>query len=180
MSQAPELADQVLVILKRAWPGEVQKDDLVEQAGMSPGDLSRCLAYLESEGELDLTAEEYRWNNPEDGDGGREALTESEDEGEEEPIPASRLDLPDHSGRTARVTLELTGSFTPARGQSDEGNLRQAQYIAEKVGNVLGQMMPGLGANLEVRKLEVFDSPRVLFDAEAEAEVEVEEPGEEG
>lgn len=171
MAERHELADQVLVILKRAWPAEVEKEDLIEQAGLPPDDLRGALDSLREANELDESGSHFAWLNPDDpertGDG--PAPTPDPDEPEANAAP-SRTELPDHSGRTVRVTLELVGSFAPGRGQTDEAMVSQAQKVAEEVGNVLGRAIPALGANVGVKRVDVYDSPRPVFDADQSAD----------
>jgi hypothetical protein len=171
------LADQVLVILKRAWPGEVEKEDLIEQSGLSPTDLRDVLDDLRRAQELDEKGDNFAWLNPEDPDRtGVVTPAPGEDEQpDDEANLADRMQLPDHTGRHVQVAFHVEGSFAPSRGQSDDGLTAKAAKIAEEIGNILGTALPALGANVTVSKVQVYDSPRVVFDVEAPAE-EAHEP----
>lgn len=172
------LTDQVLVVLKRAWPGEVEKEDLVEQSGLSPTDLRDVLDQLRRDNELDEDGDNFAWRNPEDPDrtlaGASPAPGES---GEDEEAAEERMALPDHSNGRVQVSFVVTAAFTPERGQGDDSLRVKAEKIAEQMGNVLGTAMPTLGANVAVSKVEVFDKPRTVFDAEAPATEEDPEAG---
>lgn len=171
------LADQLLVLLKRAWPGEVEKNDLVEQSGLAPNDLRDALDQLRRDGELDESGDNYAWRNPDDPEreGRWEPAPGGDESPEEEASLEHRLSLPDHTGRHVQVAFTITGSFAPSRGQSDDGMTGKAAKIAEEIGNILGQVLPSLGANVTVSKVQVYDSPRVVFDAEAALPEEEEE-----
>lgn len=173
MAERHPLTDQVLVVLKRAWPAEVEKQDLIEQSGLSPTDLRDVLDQLRRDEELDEEGDNFAWINPEDPErtGVVPGAAPGEDEEEEDDL-AARTTLPDHAGRHVQVSFNVDASFAPGRGQSDEGLTKQAARIATEIGNVLGREMPTLGANVTVAKVQVFDSPRIVFDAEAPASEE--------
>lgn len=162
------LADQVLVILKRAWPGEVEKQDLVEQSGLSPTDLRDVLDQLRRDDELDEDGDNFAWRNPEDPErtGDTPAAPPSDSEGEQ-PVSEGRMALPDHSQGRVQVAYLVTASFAPERGQTDGSLEAKAGKIGEQMGNVLGTAMPTLGANVLLSKVNVFDKPRTVFDADA-------------
>jgi hypothetical protein len=162
------LTDQVLVVLKRAWPGEVEKDDLIEQSGLSPTDLRDVLDQLRRDNELDENGENFAWRNPDDPERTGDPLPVEPGEIEEEP-DESRLTLPDHTTGQVQVAFVVTASFAPERGQTDDSLRAKAGKIAEQMGNVLGTAMPTLGANAVVSKVQVFDKPRVVFDADTPA-----------
>lgn len=174
MSGRPELADQVAVILQRAHPNELSKEELVEQAGLSTTDLRTCLDALRQGGELDESGDGYRWVDPagELTGGGDEELVPDKAADGEQPLAT---ELVDDSGRTNRFVLEVTGNFKPARGATDEANVRQAAAIAEEIQNVLGTALPAIGTIVLVKRLEAYDKPRVVYDAEAAAEADSEE-----
>lgn len=160
------LTDQVLVVLKRAWPGEVEKEDLVEQSGLGPADLRDVLDQLRRDGELDEDGDNFAWRNPEDPDRTLAGSTPAPGEPDEEPAE-ERMSLPDHSTGRVQVSFVVTAAFTPERGQGDDSLRTKAEKIGEQMGNVLGSAMPTLGANVAVSKVEVFDKPRTVFDADA-------------
>lgn len=166
------LTDQVLVVLKRAWPAEVEKDDLIEQAGLSMNDLGQVLEQLRRDGELDESGEQYAWRNPDDPERTGTTVTpgaeEEPDAGDEDL--ASRMQLPDHTGRHVQVSFVVDGSFAPARGSTDQAITNKAAKIAEEIGNLLGKALPTLGANVTISKVQVYDKPRVVFDAEGAEE----------
>lgn len=160
-----ELADEVAVVLRRAFPNEVSKDELLDQ--FATDELTGALESLREDGELDDDAEEYRWRDPENPDAllatAEEAPASDDEDG---PGPEFRESVAPPSDRNARLTFIVSGSFAPARGQTDDGVAKAAQTIAEEVQNTLGAAFPNLSFFAEVKRLELFDKPRVLFDAE--------------
>lgn len=158
-----ELADQVVVLLQRAHPGELTKEDLESQSGLGSKELRAVLDSLSEEGELDLLAENYRWRDPSGGDAPPPDESEPESDAPEDDAPLA-ADFTVASGR-ARLVLEVAGSFEPAQ-DDDADAARQAQAIAEQVQNLLGTALAPFGGTVKVRRLEVFDKPRVIFDAE--------------
>ncbi|HEV2790203.1 MAG TPA: hypothetical protein VGV69_02760 [Solirubrobacterales bacterium] len=175
------LSDQVLVILKRAWPGEVEKEDLIEQSGLGPQDLDEVMGDIRRHGEVDESGEHFAWRNPEAphrelAASGQTEQPAADERAEGDALPDERLDLPDHALGRVQVQYLVTGSFAPGRNPNDEGLKARSAKIGEEIGNVLGQAMPGLGANVAPLKAYVFDKPRVLFDATDPSPEEESEP----
>jgi hypothetical protein len=152
-----ELADQVAVLLQRAHPGELTKEELEEQSGLSNKELRQVLDSLSAEGELDPVAENFRWRDPSGED--KPPPERAEDEDHPAPLPT---ELPT-GAPTDRIVLSVTTSVPHPPEGDDESTMNQALQLAEQVQNLLGTT--GLGATVTVQRLEVYDKPRVLFDA---------------
>ena len=164
-----ELADQVAVLLQRAYPGELTKDELIDQSGLAQKELRAVLDSLSAEGELDPFAENFRWRDP----SGEDRPPPAEDEAAEEHAePALRTELVEASGQTNRLVLTVVGSFGHAG--DDRDTEARAQALLEEVQNLLGTALPDFGAVVAIRRLEVFDRPRVLFDATGRVDAEEE------
>lgn len=157
-----ELADQVAVLLQRAHPGELEKEDLEKESGLGSKDLRAALDSLSEEGELDPIAEHYKWRDPtgQDRPPGEPDTPDEADRPEEDTPLATSLEGADDRGR---IILQVVANFPPAG--DDEATVGEAQKIAEQVQNVLGTTLADLGSVVTVKRLEVFDEPRVLFDA---------------
>lgn len=164
-----ELADHVSTILQRAYPGEVEKEDLEQQTGLGSKDLRAALDSLSEEGELDPIAEHYRWRDP-TGQDNPPPDAEPDDAAEspaEDPAPL-RTGFDDASAQN-RLVLGVAINFP--NSDDDEVAVEAARTITERVQNVLNTgPMADLGAIVTIRRLEVYDKPRVLFDAEGGAE----------
>lgn len=154
-----ELADQVAVILKRAYPGELDKEELEKQSGLPNADLRKALDSLSEEGELDQLAEGFRWRDP---SGEEVPPPESAPSADEPPTPPLRSELVEPGGPTARVILEVSAAFSP-EGLSDDEIASRTQAIATEMQNTLGTALPHLGCLVAVERLEVYDEPRVLY-----------------
>lgn len=165
MAGRHELADQVAVLLQRAYPSEVTKEDLIEQSGLSQKDLKGALDSLTEEGELDMLAEHYRWRDPSGEDNPPPATEEpASTDGEEEPAPLrTALIMP--TGRSGRIIFEVTASFPVGEETDDEQSAELAQEYLGQIQNILGTALPDLGAVVGIRRLEIFDEPRVIFEA---------------
>jgi hypothetical protein len=165
-----ELADHIATILKRAYPNEVAKDELEDQAGVSSKDLRAALDSLSEEGELDPLAEHFRWRDPSGQDKPPPDQPDEEDR-QSATAPANTT----AGGATGKLDLKVAIGFAIDNPEDDEGVKQQAQQIIEQIKSAL-EDMPGMGVAVSAKRLEVFDRPRVLFDAAEEASVEEAEP----
>lgn len=155
-----ELADQVTVLLQRVYPGELSKEELETQSGLGNKDLRAALDSLSEEGELDPLADGYRWRDPTGAEHPPPDTPAEEEQAPDAPL-ATTLDP---GGDVGRIILGVALNFSPAG--DDEATAKVAGELAEQVQNVLGTALPDLGALVRVRRLEVYDKPRVLFDVE--------------
>lgn len=156
----PPFADEVLVILQRAHPAEVEKEELLDQCGSSVDELREALDFLKEQGELDPEADEYRWLDPDaTAKPPPAAAPEAEaDEAEKESSVAGPA-LDAH----ARTHLAVVATFGHGPRDSDDAAARKSQAIAEEVGNALAVALPKIGFHVEVVRVEAFDSPRVIY-----------------
>lgn len=157
-----EMADQVAILLQQAYPNELTKEELKEQAALPDKELRKALDSLSEEGELDMLAEEYRWRDP---------SGEGHPPPDPEPTPSPsedaplRTDLIKPGTHTNRIIMEVVAGIEPVDGEDDEQIMARAEQAAVQIQNVLGMALPSYGAVVVIRRLEAYDKPRVLYDA---------------
>jgi hypothetical protein len=166
VSERPPGADAVEIILQRAALGEVEKAELVEEAGLATDDLREAIDWLEEQGQLVVTDTGYRSAGGDDEPTGPEAAHPSEDE-PLEPVPEQEAPGPAMTAHV-RSHFEVVCSFGRSPGESDGAAVKKAQAIANEIGNALSAAMPRLDFHVEVSGVDAFDSPRSLWPPEDE------------
>lgn len=170
-AQVPVLADEIILILQRAYPGEVEKAELLDQSGLSDSDLRGVLDYLAQEGQLDPDADEFKWRDPSGAgsappeDFPAEEDEEAEDELAEQPTVEATTPATDGS-LLARMTLGVIVNFSRSPGESDDALNRKALQVSKKVEEAIRSDLPRLGVSVQVDRLEAWGAPRVIFPPE--------------
>lgn len=166
MADRHEQADQVAIVLQRTYPEGVTQDELISQSGLTTDELRGAIASLEEGGEVERDGDKWRFRDRDDAD--VVGPDEPDPDPPDTPTPPEFDEQPmaPPVGATNRVILEVVATFPASRGASERATLAQATAIAEEVQNVLGTAMGNLDATVYVRRLEVFDEPRVLYDVE--------------
>jgi hypothetical protein len=160
-NERPDLTDEVVVVLQRVHPGEMEKGELIEETGLTDSDLREVISYLEETGELDPKADGYRWNDrsePADIPG----LADPDNEDLEESLQPSDAQAAAGRAEQARTELTVLASFTKGPGMSDKALVTKAQQVATEVGNVLAAAMPQVDFHVEVSSVEAF-TPRPIW-----------------
>lgn len=171
--QVPALADEVVLILQRAYPGEVEKGELLDQSGLSDSDLREVLHYLAEEGQLDPDAQEFKWRDPSGAGGAPPSEDYPAEDPDEEPgddpgeQPTVEATTPATDGSLlARMTLEVVVNFSRSPGESDDALNRKALQVSKKVEEAIRSDLPRLGVSVQVDRLEAWGAPRVIFPPE--------------
>ena len=159
-TERPPAADEVELLLQRAAPGEVEKEELISETGLPNDELREAIDWLREHGNLEDTENGYRL--PEGSASGEapadEHEPEHEPEHEEEPGPALTAHVRSH--------FEVVCSFGRKPGETDDASLAKSQTIAAEIGNALSMALPKLDFHVSVLRVDAFDSPRPLFPAD--------------
>jgi len=163
--QRPEQLDEVLVILQRIHPGEMEAAELEEETGLDSGSLRECIRWMEEHNELDASADFYRWNDPTEPAPAKPTSSSSAADApeDEEPEAADREEAPADIGPGAHVQagLLVTATFARGVGESDKGAARKVQAICEEVQAALETALPKLNTTVKVESVDAYDSRRI-------------------
>jgi hypothetical protein len=161
----PEAADEILIVLTRAAPGAVERDEILAEVGLGSDEIRDGLEYLEKEGEITETQSgsfkyQEEGSRPaaephEPGDRIAAALGANHADADEPPGPA----LDAH----VRSTFEVVCSFRRVAGEGDEVALQKSQAISIEIGNALAMAYPRLEWHVELAGVEAYDKPRSLW-----------------
>lgn len=161
----PEAADEILIVLTRAAPGAVERDEILAEVGLGTDQVRDGLAHLENEGEIEETAsgafkfvEEGAHSKPnagEPGDAIERVLGAGLTDDQEPDGPALDAHI--------RSTFEVVCSFRRVSGESDDVALQKSQAIAVEIGNALAMALPRLEWHVEISGVEAYDKPRSLW-----------------
>lgn len=157
----PESADEILIVLTRASPGAVEKDEILAEVGMSTDEVRDGLAYLEAEGEIEETRS-GAFKFMEQGSAAAEAASGADRVsaalgGDDDEAPGQALDA------HVRSTFEVACSFRRQHGEGDDVALQKTQAISIEIGNALAAAFPRLEWHVEIAGVEAYDKPRSLW-----------------
>lgn len=183
--------DQVITELRRAYPNEVDKNDLQARTGVGPGDLREAVSALIDRGDVQAGEKGFRWLDPAerslgpvDPDGAfadpdvledeEEALERAAEAGVEgagaddedgDPAGVPGVMLVDGTETRYEAEVKLTIGYYPERedGEApDEAALREAGLLARVAAEAIMEQYPTLAVSADVT-LHAFDSPRQVF-----------------
>lgn len=163
--ERPEGADDIVILLQRAEPGAVDRDEVFAESGLTSDKARAAIAFLVEEGEISETKDGSLMSGDGEPEPDQDYETPPTDQladalarnhaGDEAAAAAAAADSP--AGQV-RTTLTVTSTFNRAAGESDQAVLQKAQVIADEVGNALGMAFPKLDWRVEVSGVDAFDT----------------------
>lgn len=163
-------ADVLYGELRRTWPEELTKQELLGASGLSTEEARAGLALLEEQGRLDPAADQLRAMV--DGEIPAPSSEEASEEDEEvgEPVsdvgpPGSTAPVPG-AASTYHSLYDLTVSFGQAPGTSREAAVKSAKAIEDEIAERVHKMYPGAIVKVELKEIQVFDEPRTIYPEE--------------
>lgn len=153
-------ADQIEVALRRAYPHELEKDELADKCQLNTKELRAGLEVLRAEEKLNENGEGFAFRMPEDraDEPPAPALDPEDAEARDEETPPEPQAV--RGGPSYRAGLLIEVQYAAARGdgrdsaaQADARNLRKAVEV------ILRDHLT-LPATVRLERLEAFDAPR--------------------
>ena len=162
LAQYDYAADQIEVALKRAYPSELEKEELADVCHLNPDEMRAGLEILRNRGGLNENGEQFAWRDPADPPEAAPipagAVEPGEDAGEEpeeeEPKPAGGLADQDAVAYKATYQLGMKFSATDA-----EAALQVASSLEPEVADALADAL-ATRVEVELSRVQAFDQPR--------------------
>lgn len=162
-------ADLIYTELRRAWPEELTKQEVLTATGISTDEGRAGLQLLQLERRLDEEAGQLK----------AKVDSESPDaaapEEEEPPEAVAEVEPPESTAPTAggvggtyHAHYDLSVAFGGSLGQSPEATVKSAKAMEEQIADRVHKMYPGAVVGVELKKIEVFDRPRRIYGEEDE------------
>lgn len=156
VAERPPGADEVEIILQRAAPGEVEKGELVEEAGLAADELRASIEWLREHEGLEETDSGYRL-------GADEASAKRAEDPAPDFHPKPATTAGPALAAHVRSHFEVVCSFPTVSDERDDVAVAKAQAISTEIGNVLAAAMPHLSFHVNVSRVDAYDDPRTLF-----------------
>lgn len=167
MPVADYVKDQVLVVIQRADPASVSKEDLQEQTGLGAGDLRDALAELEADGLVEWGKDGYELLDSIQGlipaaAQPRPRTDEEEPEAASDPEPGSPLPAGEpEEGAICEARIELVVRY---RAETDEP-VKEAGIVAQAAKEGVLRTYPELDVSGRIVSVLAYDNPRTLYEA---------------
>jgi hypothetical protein len=167
------VADALYAELRRTWPEELTKQELLQASGFSTEEARAGLALLEQRGKLDTSGGQLKAVVDSEDAAASEAEEEkpADEEEQESPPAASDVPPPTHTppvpgeGDSYRAHYAVMLAFGQNPGTSTDAVVKSAKAIEEEVADRLHKMYPGAIVGVELDAID-RDQPQRIYDKE--------------
>lgn len=159
-------ADHLYSELRRTWPEEMTKQELLDASGLSSEEARAGLELLERQGRLDASGGQLKavvdgeaQLRPEDEEG--DVPEDAPEPVQDAPPPGSSTVVPGQ-GETYHSHYTVMVAFGQSPGTKPEAAVKTARAMEEEIADRIHAMYEGVIVGVELQRVEV-SQPRVIY-----------------
>lgn len=159
-------ADLLWAELRRVWPEDMPKEELLRSSGLETEEARQGLKVLEEQGRLDPDADllKAKVTGEEDAPGPEEEAETAETPAASDVPPASTTAplVASSGGKNYHSHFALMVAYGGTPGSDEGAAVKTARAMETEIADRLGQMYGGSVVSVELLKMEVYDKPREI------------------